>query len=76
MEEYEKAVSRVPKWKIQFVKDHLKYMIGKDDQAVARRMTTVGKGVPKKKKVLTKSQKKMDTRMKTKKGLKSQKTIL
>ena len=32
MEEYEKAERRVPQWKIQWVKDNLKNMIGEEDK--------------------------------------------
>jgi len=34
LEEYEKNERRIPKWKIKWCQDNLKYMIGKDDEAM------------------------------------------
>lgn len=41
-EEYEKMDRRVPKWKVEWCKENLKYMIGKDDleQSFSRTMTS------------------------------------
>ena len=80
MEEYEKAVSRVPRWKIQFCKKNLKNMIGTDDKELAadalmestveRRSTTKGKAACKKKTM------RMSTRQRTKKQLTTKKTLV
>ena len=32
MQEYEKNERRVPKWKVKWCQDNLKYMIGKEDE--------------------------------------------
>lgn len=32
MQEYEKNERRVPKWKVRWCKENLKYMIGKEDE--------------------------------------------
>jgi hypothetical protein len=36
LEEYEKNERRVPNWKVKWCQDNLKYMIGKDDEAIDR----------------------------------------
>ena len=40
-EEYDKNDRRVPKWKVKWCQDNLKYMIGKDDNRL--NMSQMGK---------------------------------
>ena len=40
-EEYDKNDRRVPKWKVKWCQDNLKYMIGKDDNRLS--MSQMGK---------------------------------
>ena len=37
MEEFEKNDSRVPKWKVEWVRENLETMIGKDDSAARKK---------------------------------------
>ena len=52
MEEYEKAVARVPKWKVRWAKDNLEFMIGTEDQTMSRSMlnSSIGASTKTKKK--------------------------
>ena len=60
LEEFEKNDSRVPKWKVEWVRENLMTMIGKDDTGPAKKKTTLGgaKKLSKKKSTLRKSAKK------------------
>ena len=68
MEEFEKNDSRVPKWKVEWVRENLLSMIGKDDTGPARKKTSIGgsKKLTKKKSTLRK------LKSSTKKGQKKQ----
>lgn len=52
MEEYEKNDSRVPKWKVEWVRENLDSMIGKDDKG---RKTNIGSPLGKRKSLKKKS---------------------
>ena len=54
MEEFEKNDSRVPKWKVEWVRENLLTMIGKDDTGLAKKKTSVGGKLTKKKSTLRK----------------------
>ena len=67
MEEFEKNDSRVPKWKVEWVRENLTAMIGKDDTGLVKKKTTIGGNkLAKKKSTLRKTVKK------SKKGSKKQ----
>ena len=40
MEEFEKNDSRVPKWKVEWVRENLKHMIGRDDLAIVKKKSS------------------------------------
>lgn len=59
MEEFEKNDSRVPKWKVEWVRENLMAMIGKDDTGLVKKKTSIGGGkLAKKKSTLRKTIKK------------------
>ena len=63
LEEYEKAISRVPKWKIDYVKKNLKYMIGKEDKELMKTVVKKKKtAFQKKDKAIVKAKRQMTKR--------------
>lgn len=58
MEEYEKNDSRVPKWKVEWVRENLSTMIGKEDCGMKKQKTL--KSPIKGRKSLSKKQSKLE----------------